>query len=900
MDYKDTLLMPKTEFQMRGNLGVREPEFQKRWNDLDLYNKVLKKNKDQKPFILHDGPPYANGDIHIGHALNKILKDFVLRYQTMTGHYVPYIPGWDTHGLPIETALTKKGVNRKEISLVEYRKLCKKYAEEQVERQKGQFQRLGILGDWDNPYITYTSDFEAEQINVFAKMVERGLIYKGLKPVYWSPSSESALAEAEIEYQDKQSTSVYVAFPSIEQDGLLKDANFLIWTTTPWTLPANLAISVHPRFNYVVVLVDGKKYVVAETLLTSLKSILKWTDVQVLGMVKGQELELKQYKHPLYDRVSPIIVGEHVTDTDGTGLVHTAPGHGEDDYRIGRTYNLDILCPVDDKGYMMEEAGQFSGLYYEVANEEIVKALAEANVLLRSEKFTHSYPHDWRTKKPVIFRATPQWFASIEQLKQELLDEVKKVDWIPVWGEVRISNMISGREDWCISRQRAWGVPIPVFYAENGDAILDQEVLAHVSNLFRAHGSDIWYEKDAKDLLPKGYQHPGSPNGVFRKETDIMDVWFDSGTSHSVLQSHGLPYPADLYLEGSDQYRGWFNSSLITGVAAFKQAPYKKVVSHGFVLDGQGRKMSKSLGNTVDPLAVMKQQGADILRLWVATVDYQSDVRISNDMMTQIAEGYRKIRNTLRFMLGNLDGFDPKKHYVEFESRAKIDQVMTIKYDGLVNEVLDAYENHAFDRVYRSVVPFMTNELSAFYLDFTKDIMYIEKENSLQRRSVQSTIYDLTLGLLKLLTPIIPHTTSEAYQLLPFSHEEDVYLENMPERKQRFNEELMNAFDTFMEVREVVLKKLEEAREQKVIGKSLAAEVDLVLTDKHLKAIESLDVKLHQVLIVSKVKVSLGNEVSATVAPAEGTTCDRCWNVVDHVHENGLCDRCSDVLGGNK
>ncbi|HAX02135.1 MAG: isoleucine--tRNA ligase [Tenericutes bacterium GWC2_34_14] len=900
MDYKDTLLMPKTEFQMRGNLGVREPEFQKRWEDLDLYNKVLKKNKDQKPFILHDGPPYANGDIHIGHALNKILKDFVLRYQTMKGHYVPYIPGWDTHGLPIETALTKKGINRKEISLVEYRKLCKKYAEEQVERQKGQFQRLGILGEWDNPYITYTSDFEAEQINVFAKMVERGLIYKGLKPVYWSPSSESALAEAEIEYQDKQSTSVYVAFPSIEKDGLLKDANFLIWTTTPWTLPANLAISVHPRFNYVVVLADTKKYVVAETLLTSLKFILKWTDVKVLGMVKGQELEFKQYKHPLYERVSPIIVGEHVTDTDGTGLVHTAPGHGEDDYRIGRTYNLDILCPVDDKGYMMEEAGQFSGLYYEVANEEIVKALAEANVLLKSEKFTHSYPHDWRTKKPVIFRATPQWFASIEQLKNELLDEVKKVDWIPVWGEVRISNMISGREDWCISRQRAWGVPIPVFYAENGDAILDQDVLSHVSNLFRTHGSDIWYEKDAKDLLPVGYKHPGSPHGQFRKETDIMDVWFDSGTSHSVLQSHGLPYPADLYLEGSDQYRGWFNSSLITGVAAFKQSPYKKVVSHGFVLDGQGRKMSKSLGNTVDPLAVMKQQGADILRLWVATVDYQSDVRISNDMMTQIAEGYRKIRNTLRFMLGNLDGFDPKQHYVEFDSRGKIDQVMTIKYDGLVNEVLDAYENYAFDRVYRSVVPFMTNELSAFYLDYTKDIMYIEKENSLQRRAVQSTIYDLTLGLLKLLTPIIPHTTSEAYQLLPFSHEEDVYLENMPERKQRFDQKLMSSFDTFMEVREVVLKKLEEAREQKVIGKSLAAEIDLVLTEKHVKAIESLEMKLHQVLIVSKVKVSLGSEVSLVVAPAEGTTCDRCWNVVDHVHENGLCDRCNHVLGGNK
>lgn len=898
MDYKDTLLMPKTDFQMRGNLGMREPEFQKRWEDLGLYEKVLKKNKDQKPFILHDGPPYANGDIHIGHALNKILKDFVLRYQTMKGRYTPYIPGWDTHGLPIETALTKKGVNRKEISLVEYRKLCRKYAEEQVAKQKDQFKRLGILGEWDKPYITYTHDFEAEQIKVFAKMVERGLIYKGLKPVYWSPSSESALAEAEIEYQDKQSTSVYVAFPSLEKEGLLKDASFVIWTTTPWTLPANLAISVHPRFNYVVVLVGEKKYVVAETLLASIQKILKWDHVKTLGTFKGQALEHKTYQHPLYDRVSPIIVGEHVTDTDGTGLVHTAPGHGEDDYRIGKSYNLDILCPVDDRGYMMEEAGRFQGLYYEVANEEIVKALEEANVLLYKEKFTHSYPHDWRTKKPVIFRATPQWFASIEQLKQELLDEVKKIDWIPVWGEVRIANMISGREDWCISRQRAWGVPIPVFYAENGDAILNQDVLNHVAELFRTHGSDIWYERDAKDLLPEGYTHIGSPHGIFTKETDIMDVWFDSGTSHSVLGSRGLPYPANLYLEGSDQYRGWFNSSLITGVAAFRESPYKKVVSHGFVLDGQGRKMSKSLGNTVDPLVVMKQQGADILRLWVATVDYQSDVRISNDMMTQIAEGYRKIRNTLRFMLGNLDGFDPKKDYIVYAMRGKLNRVMTLKYLNIVNEVLDAYETYAFDKVYRTVVPFMTNELSAFYLDFTKDIMYIEKEDGHERRSVQSTIYDMTLGLLKLLTPIIPHTTSEAYQLLPFSHEEDVYLENMPERTDEKDDALMQAFETFMEVREVVLKKLEEAREQKIIGKSLAAKVDLVVTEKAKQAMDALEMKVHQALIVSKVHITIGKDISATVSPAEGITCDRCWNVVDHVHENGLCDRCDHVLGG--
>ncbi|MDX9691305.1 MAG: isoleucine--tRNA ligase [Acholeplasmataceae bacterium] len=900
MDYKNTLLMPKTDFQMRGNLGVREVEFQKRWKDIDLYQKVLKQNKDNTPFILHDGPPYANGDIHIGHTLNKVLKDFVLRYQTMSKKYVPYIPGWDTHGLPIETALTKKGVNRKEISLVEYRKLCRKFALEQVERQKIQFERLGILGEWDHPYITLNNDYEANQIRVFAKMVERGLIYKGLKPVYWSPSSESALAEAEIEYQDKQSTSVYVAFPAVDGKDLLKDAHYIIWTTTPWTLPANLAISVHPRFNYAVVLVEGKKYVVTETLLASVANVLKWSSYEVLGLVKGSELEHQSYKHPLYDRRSPIIVGEHVTDTDGTGLVHTAPGHGEDDYRVGKSYNLDILCPVDDKGFMTEEAGLFSGLYYEVANEEIVKALEENKALLFKEKFTHSYPHDWRTKKPVIFRATPQWFASIEKLKNELLDAVKKADWLPLWGELRISNMITGREDWCISRQRAWGVPIPIFYDEQNEPIMDQDVLNHVADLFEIHGSDVWYEKEPKELLPEGFTHKGSPHGIFRKETDIMDVWFDSGTSHSVLRSRNLPYPADLYLEGSDQYRGWFNSSLITGIAAYQEAPYKKVVSHGFVLDGQGRKMSKSLGNTVDPLVVMKQQGADLLRLWVATVDYQSDVRISNDMMTQIAEGYRKIRNTFRFMLGNLDGFNPEKDYIGYSMRGQLNRVMTLKFEHIVRDVLDAYENYQFDKVYRTIVPFMTNELSAFYLDYTKDILYIEKEDNFERKSVQSTLYDITIGLLKLLTPVIPHTISEAYQLLPFDHLEDVYLETMPNRSSREDELLMTSFEVFEEMREVILKKLEDAREQKLIGKSLQAEVDLVVTEEQKRAIDILDMKIHQVLIVSKVNLVVGKSLAVSIKLAEGDTCDRCWNIVDHVHENGLCHRCHDILGGNK
>lgn len=897
MDYKHTLLMPKTEFQMRGNLGVRELEFQARWKDMNLYQKVLEQNKNNEPFVLHDGPPYANGDIHIGHTLNKVLKDFVLRYQTMIGKYVRYIPGWDTHGLPIETALTKKGINRKGMPLAEYRKLCQKFASEQVEKQKIQFERLGILGEWDQPYITYDKEFEASQIKVFAKMVDRGLVYKGLKPVFWSPSSESALAEAEIEYQDKQSTSVYVAFPSVEKQGLLKDASFLIWTTTPWTLPANLAISVHPRFNYHVIKADGNHYVVGETLLEELKKLLHWEDVSVLGTLKGKDMEYAQYKHPLYDRISPIIIGEHVTDTDGTGLVHTAPGHGEDDYRIGKTYNLDILCPVDDKGYMTEEAGQFNGLYYEVANEEIVKALEDQKVLLRKDRFTHSYPHDWRTNKPVIFRATPQWFASIDKLKDELLDEVAKVSWLPVWGEVRISNMITGREDWCISRQRAWGVPIPVFYAENNEPILDQEVLFHISDLFKEFGSDVWYEREAIDLLPKGFKHQGSPKGIFRKETDIMDVWFDSGTSYSVLESRGIKYPADLYLEGSDQYRGWFNSSLITGVAAFGKAPYKKVVSHGFVLDGQGRKMSKSIGNTIDPLSIMKQQGADLLRLWVATVDYQSDVRISNDMMTQIAEGYRKIRNTFRFMLGNLDGFNPETDYIGYSMRGRLNRVMTLKYNQVVEQVLDAYENYAFDKVYRVVVPFMTNELSAFYLDYTKDILYIEKEDNFERRAVQSTLFDMTLGMLKLLTPIIPHTTSEAYLFMPYREKEDVYLEQMPTVGKKMDEDLVAAFDIFESVREVVLKKLEDARELKIIGKSLAAQVDLVVTKQQMAAIEKLEMKINQVLIVSKVNLTLGDKLDVKVVSAVGDTCDRCWNIVDHVHENGLCDRCNHILG---
>lgn len=896
MEYKNTLIMPKTNFQMRGNLGIRELEFQKRWKDMDLYNKVLEKNVDATPFILHDGPPYANGDIHIGHTLNKVLKDFVLRYQTMTGKYVPYIPGWDTHGLPIETALAKKGVKRKEISLVAYRVLCQKFAEEQVNRQKVQFQRLGILGDWDNPYITYEKEYESNQIKVFAKMVEKGLIYKGLKPVFWSPSSESALAEAEIEYHDKKSISVYVAFNIVKQEGFLKDASLLIWTTTPWTLPANLAVAVHPRFLYSVLKVGTKKYLVAQTLIEKLTQILKWEHYEVLATFKGQDLEFIKYKHPLYDRISPIICGDYVTDSDGTGLVHTAPGHGEDDYRIGKKYNLEVLCPVDGRGIMTEKAGQFAGMFYEKANDAIVEQLKEKDALLFESHFMHSYPHDWRTRKPVIFRATPQWFASIDKLKDKLLKQADKAQWIPVWGKVRIINMISNRDDWCISRQRAWGVPIPIFYSEDNQPILDKKLLDHISELFKKHGSNVWYEREATELLPKGYTHKMSPNNIFKKETDTMDVWFDSGTSHSILTKKGLSYPADLYLEGSDQYRGWFNSSLITGVAAYNQAPYKKVVSHGFVLDGKGRKMSKSFGNTVDPVKIMKQHGADLLRLWVATIDYQSDVRISQNVITQIAEGYRKIRNTIRFMLGNINGFNPKTDYISYSMRSKLNKVMTLKYYQIVKQVLSAYENYQFDKVYRVVVPFMTNELSAFYLDYTKDILYIENEKDFERVSIQSTIYDVVLGFLKLLTPIIPHTTSEAYQALPHKLKEDVFLEEMPGTGPEIDKELLEYFVIFEEVRQVVLKKLEEAREQKIIGKSLVAQIDLCVTQKQFDAIEKLEMTLNQVLIVSKVSISIGDNLEVIVSLANGETCERCWNVVEEELAKGLCRRCSKII----
>ena len=898
MDYKDTLNLPNTEFPMRGNLGVKEIEIQSNWESLNLYERVLEHRKDAVSFVLHDGPPYANGDIHIGHALNKILKDFVLRYKTMAGFKVRYIPGWDTHGLPIETALAKKGIKRKDMPLHEYRNLCMDYAKEQVEKQKNQFKRLGILGEWEHPYITLQSSYEAAQIKVFAKMVDKGLIYKGLKPVFWSPSSESALAEAEIEYKDVEDTSIYVAFKAKElKDFDHQNVHFVIWTTTPWTIPANKAISVHPALNYAFVKVENQVFVVAESLVAHVAEKASWNSFNILEVVKGSQLEHLTYEHPVFHETCPIICGDHVTAEDGSGLVHTAPGHGEDDYIIGNKYHLEVFCPVDEKGFMTEAAQQFKGLFYTQANEAVITELDTKGLLLNQTKFIHSYPHDWRTSKPVIFRATPQWFASVKTIKKDLLEAVKGVTWYPSWGELRLSNMIENREDWCISRQRAWGVPIPVFYAENGDAILDQDVLMHVANLFEEHGSNIWFEKDAKDLLPNGYTHVSSPNGIFKKETDIMDVWFDSGTSYSVLENRGESFPADLYLEGSDQYRGWFNSSLSTAVAAYGKSPYKTVVSHGFVLDGQGRKMSKSLGNTIDPLKVMNVLGADILRLWVATADYQSDLRISDDNLKQISEGYRKIRNTIRYMLGVIEGFDVNHHYISFSMRGNMNRAMTLRLDEVINEVVDAYDHYQFDRVYRTLMPFIINDLSAFYLDFTKDILYLELNDDFERRAIQSTIYDMLNTLLKLLTPIMPHTTSEAYQYLPNKNFEDIYLEDMPEK--RLREEFLKYLaylEDVKKVRDVVNSQLEKARTEKIISKSMQAAITLYIPQTMLDHILEMQFSLKQILMVAHVHIEISDTLHATLALFDGQQCERCWNVFESLEAGNVCKRCASVL----
>ncbi|HEO0541660.1 TPA: isoleucine--tRNA ligase [Streptococcus agalactiae] len=891
MKLKETLNLGQTAFPMRAGLPNKEPQWQEAWDQADIYKKRQALNEGKPAFHLHDGPPYANGNIHVGHALNKISKDIIVRSKSMSGFRAPYVPGWDTHGLPIEQVLAKKGVKRKEMDLAEYLEMCRDYALSQVDKQRDDFKRLGVSADWENPYITLTPDYEADQVRVFGAMADKGYIYRGAKPVYWSWSSESALAEAEIEYHDIDSTSLYYANKVKDGKGILDtDTYIVVWTTTPFTVTASRGLTVGPDMEYVVVVPVGseRKYLLAEVLVDSLAAKFGWENFEIVTHHTGKELNHIVTEHPWDTEVEELVIlGDHVTTDSGTGIVHTAPGFGEDDYNVGIANGLDVVVTVDSRGLMMENAGpDFEGQFYDKVTPLVKEKLGD--LLLASEVINHSYPFDWRTKKPIIWRAVPQWFASVSKFRQEILDEIEKTNFQPEWGKKRLYNMIRDRGDWVISRQRAWGVPLPIFYAEDGTAIMTKEVTDHVADLFAEYGSIVWWQRDAKDLLPAGYTHPGSPNGLFEKETDIMDVWFDSGSSWNGVMNarENLSYPADLYLEGSDQYRGWFNSSLITSVAVNGHAPYKAVLSQGFVLDGKGEKMSKSLGNTILPSDVEKQFGAEILRLWVTSVDSSNDVRISMDILKQTSETYRKIRNTLRFLIANTSDFNPKQDAVAYENLGAVDRYMTIKFNQVVDTINKAYAAYDFMAIYKAVVNFVTVDLSAFYLDFAKDVVYIEAANSPERRRMQTVFYDILVKLTKLLTPILPHTAEEIWSYLEHEEEEFVQLSEMPVA-QTFSgqEEILEEWSAFMTLRTQAQKALEEARNAKVIGKSLEAHLTIYASQEVKTLLTALNSDIALLMIVSQLTIadeadkpadSVSFEgVAFTVEHAEGEVCER-------------------------
>ncbi|WP_242257978.1 isoleucine--tRNA ligase [Streptococcus thoraltensis] len=891
MKLKDTLNLGKTAFPMRAGLPNKEPQWQKAWEEAAIYQKRQELNEGKPSFHLHDGPPYANGNIHVGHALNKISKDIIVRSKSMSGFSAPYVPGWDTHGLPIEQVLAKQGVKRKEMDLAEYLEMCRQYALSQVDKQRDDFKRLGVSADWENPYITLDPKFEADQIRVFGAMADKGYIYRGAKPVYWSWSSESALAEAEIEYHDIESTSLYYGNKVKDGKGILDtDTYIVVWTTTPFTITASRGLTVGADLDYLVVKTpnDDRKFVVAEALVDTLATKFGWESFDVLERHKGSALEYIVTEHPWDKEVDELVIlGDHVTTDSGTGIVHTAPSFGEDDYNVGMKYGLEVYVTVNERGLMNELAGpDFEGQFYDKVVPTVLEKLD--NLLLAQELITHSYPFDWRTKKPIIWRAVPQWFASVAKFRQEILDEIEKTTFHPSWGKTRLYNMIRDRGDWVISRQRSWGVPLPIFYAEDGTAIMTKEVTDHVADLFAEHGSVIWWQRDAKDLLPEGFTHPGSPNGDFTKETDIMDVWFDSGSSWNGVMNarENLSYPADLYLEGSDQYRGWFNSSLITSVAVNGYAPYKAILSQGFVLDGKGEKMSKSKGNIISPNDVAKQYGAEILRLWVASVDTDNDVRVSMEILGQVSETYRKIRNTLRFLLANTHDYNPSTDAVAYQDLGAVDKYMTIKFNKLVETINKAYENYDFMAIYKAVVNFVTVDLSAFYLDFAKDVVYIEAANSPERRRMQTVFYDVLVKITKLLTPILPHTAEEIWSYLEHEEEEFVQLSEMPVAQTFEGQEaILEKWDAFMEFRTHAQKALEEARNAKVIGKSLEAHLTVYASEEVKTLLASLDSDIALLLIVSQLTIADEADkpvdavafegVAFSVERAEGEVCER-------------------------
>ncbi|HEP2914318.1 TPA: isoleucine--tRNA ligase [Streptococcus pyogenes] len=891
MKLKETLNLEKTAFPMRAGLPNKEPQWQAAWEQAELYKKRQELNAGKPAFHLHDGPPYANGNIHVGHALNKISKDIIVRSKSMSGFQAPYVPGWDTHGLPIEQVLAKQGIKRKEMDLAEYLEMCRQYALSQVDKQRDDFKRLGVSADWENPYVTLDPQFEADQIRVFGAMAEKGYIYRGAKPVYWSWSSESALAEAEIEYHDIDSTSLYYANKVKDGKGILDTNTYIVvWTTTPFTVTASRGLTVGPDMDYLVVKPAGsdRQYVVAEGLLDSLAGKFGWESFETLASHKGADLEYIVTEHPWDTDVEELVIlGDHVTLESGTGIVHTAPGFGEDDYNVGTKYKLEVAVTVDERGLMTENAGpDFHGQFYNKVTPIVIDKLGD--LLLAQEVINHSYPFDWRTKKPIIWRAVPQWFASVSDFRQDILDEIEKTTFHPSWGETRLYNMIRDRGDWVISRQRAWGVPLPIFYAEDGTAIMTKEVTDHVADLFQENGSIIWWQKEAKDLLPEGFTHPGSPNGEFTKETDIMDVWFDSGSSWNGVMNtkENLSYPADLYLEGSDQYRGWFNSSLITSVAVNGHAPYKAILSQGFVLDGKGEKMSKSKGNIISPNDVAKQYGADILRLWVASVDTDNDVRVSMEILGQVSETYRKIRNTLRFLIANTSDFNPATDTVAYADLGAVDKYMTIVFNQLVATITDAYERYDFMAIYKAVVNFVTVDLSAFYLDFAKDVVYIEAANSLERRRMQTVFYDILVKITKLLTPILPHTTEEIWSYLEHESEAFVQLAEMPVAETfSAQEDILEAWSAFMTLRTQAQKALEEARNAKIIGKSLEAHLTIYASEEVKTLLTALDSDIALLLIVSQLTIA-----DLADAPADAVAFEGIAFMVEHAIGE-VCER---------
>lgn len=926
-DYNDTLNLPKTEFPMRGSLPKREPEMLKKWEEEGIYEKLMKKNDAKPLYVLHDGPPYANGDIHLGHALNKILKDFVVRYKNMSGFKAPFVPGWDTHGLPTELKARKKaGVEKaKSMTDIELRHMCRDFVMSYIDDQRTQFKRLGVLGEWENPYITLQKEFEAIQIKTFAKMACDGHIYRGLKPVYWCPDCETALAEAEIEYSEDPCYSIYVKFAvkndlgKLSKMGIdLQKTYFVIWTTTTWTLPGNVAICVGPNFEYSVLECDGEYYIMASELYEKAMCAAGKENYKVVGSIKGSELEHMTANHPFLNRESVVIVGDHVTLESGTGCVHTAPGHGVEDFEVCKNYeNIPIIVPVDSHGVLTEEAGQFKGLKTADANKPIADHLKETGSLFAVQKIVHQYPHCWRCKEPILFRATEQWFCSIDSFKKAALEAIKSVNWIPQWGEDRISAMVRDRKDWCISRQRKWGVPIPIFFCKDcKEPLIDKNVMFAIADVFKKEGSDAWFEKTVAELLPEGTKCSKCSGMNFEKETDIMDVWFDSGVSHEAVceKRDYLSSPADLYLEGADQYRGWFQSSLLTSVAMGKGAPYKNVVTHGWVVDGDGRKQSKSLGNGIAPAEVIKKYGADILRLWVASSDYHSDVRISDDILKQLSESYRKIRNTARFIISNLNDFDPDTDMVSIDELEPIDKWALCMAKELNEKSINAYEKFEFHQVYHSVHNFCVVDMSNFYLDVLKDRLYVEKSNSHTRRAAQTAMFIILDIMTRIIAPILSYTSEEIWEFMPHEKSSDsshVIFNDIRKSCDVVCDEQFKAYwEKLHLIRENVSRVLELARKEKLIGSSLEASVELHCTKELYDFVEAAKDDINEILITSGVEVVNGNDgeiqcetlpkLSVTVKRAKGQKCQRCWNYSETVGTDekykDVCKRCADIL----